>query len=61
MEAVGLEPDPQEPIGFGPEASKEGKRVYDLSWGDPVLIFTAMCLLWLFLSAVKCISRVWDS
>lgn len=48
-----LEPDPQEPIGFGPQASKEGKRVYDLSWGDPVLIFTAMCCYGLFLSAVE--------
>lgn len=27
MEGGGLEPGPQEPIGFGPEASKEGTRV----------------------------------
>lgn len=46
MEGGGLEPGPQEPIGFGPEASKEGTRVYDLPWGDPILIFIAVCLLW---------------
>lgn len=41
----GLKPGLHEPIGFGPEGSKEGKHFHDLSWGDPILIFTAICLL----------------
>lgn len=42
---VGLKPDRKEPIGFGPEDSTEGKHFHDLSWGNPILILAATCLL----------------
>lgn len=39
---MGFKPDLKEPIGFETEDSKEGKHFFDYSWGDPVLIFTAI-------------------
>lgn len=51
---MGFKPDLKEPIGFGPEDSKEGKHFYDHSWGDPSLIFTAIHYLCdLFLTYCK--------
>lgn len=41
---MGLKLDLKEPMGFGPEDSKEGKHFYDRSWGDPIWIFIVICL-----------------